>query len=230
MHSCHSDILSEFPSAATDQLEDILTGRNTRKETEPLLYHKPRNSFGVYNKINFLSSCYNLCRLNNGRRGPKIQRVLCFGGGSSKFGCRLASFMVFVFALLPFAAAWPFLYEKRNLSKDCLLIFTTFMEFVLFLWHFYCVYIIKTKNLEAWLTSWFTFVVKKETLGDTEDNQGSLSLFDLEGKLRIVDVTVTDLCRLSSHQHQITVDEREKLATRIENLIKLPSFYILKSL
>ena len=28
---------------------------------------------------------------------------------------------------------------------------------------------------------------------------------------------MTDLCRLSSHQHQITVDEREKLATRIEN-------------
>lgn len=220
MYSTQSDIDSDSPCGPSE-LEAVLTGRNINRETEPLLHHKPRNSCGVYNKINYLSLCYNLCWLQNGRHGLRTQRLLCFGGGFSTTGSILASLMVCVFSVLPLAAVWPFLYEKYTLTTDYLytglLIFTTTMELALFFWHFYCVYIIKNINYGTWVASWFTFAVTKEVLeNETENIPGSLSLFDVKGKLRVVDVTVTGLCRLNSQQHQITVNEREKLATRIE--------------
>lgn len=220
--------LSEFTS--TGELEEVLTGKNRGKETQPLLHNRPRScsngisansvmSCGVYNKSNYLSSCYNTCWIKNGRHGPRTQRLLCFGGGFSRCGSILAGFILYLFALLPFAAVWPFFIGKDSLKTDYVsgwLILTTIMEFVFYWWHFYCVYVMKTKNNETWVSSWFTFLVNKDKLGNTLNSQGSLSWFDLPGKLRIIDVSVPDLCRLSSALHQLTVDDREKLATRIE--------------
>lgn len=203
-----------------------------RNETQPLLHnhlrnytirHSSRILVGIYNKINYLSSCYNSCWVKNGKHGSKAQQLLCFGGGFTQSGSIMATLILYVFGLLPFAAAWPFFFERSELRKKYLLgllIFTTSVEFVLFLWHFYCICLTKSKNYETWLTSWFTFAVNKEILRNMEGSQGqgTLSLFDLEEKLRIIDVSVQDLCRLNSAFHQITVNEREKLATRIEKL------------
>lgn len=218
-------IASEFTS--TGELEGVFTGENRNGEIQPLIHNKqkyftvvprPLLLFGVYNKINYTSFCYNACRLTNDEQDGKTKSLLCFGGGFSRVGSCSAFLAFLVFIVLPFVAAWPFIFKP---SRNCylyLLIVTTCIEFLLFLWHFYCIYTIKAKVLETWSSSWFTFCVKTEILQTNVNNsEETHSFVSLPGKLRVIDVSVPDLCRLNSALHQIKATEREELATVVES-------------
>ena len=229
MSSLHPSDYIEDEFTSRGELEGILcTGNPSNQKNhdlQSLLGKQPKYFtvvpkafmlYGAYNKINYTAVCYKACLMTNNVHEPKTKSLLCFGGGFSRFGSCLAFLLLLVFFILPFAAIWPFVVEqKTDISRE-LLIFTTCMEFVLFLWHFYCVYTIKVKNLEIWLNSWFTFCVKTETLQDDENSTKTHKFFRLRGKLRVIDISVSDLCRLSSCLHQLTATEREKLASVLE--------------
>ena len=226
MPSLHpSDFVSNEFTTSAGELEDVFTGQSPRQEVQPLLNSqqkyftvvpKPVMLFGAYNKINYTSVCYNDCLMANNEQEPKTKSLLCFGGGFSKTGSCFAFILLLVFFVLPFAAVWPFFVEPQTELFKGLLLFTACMEFLLFLWHFYCVYVIKVKNLEVWLNSWFTFCVKSEKLEDDETTVKAHSFFCLCGKLRVLDVSVSDLCRLNSGLRQLTVTQRENLAHVVE--------------
>jgi hypothetical protein len=216
-------IANEFTSSGG--LEEVLTGTLQNGELQSLLNNqhkyftvvpKPFMLFGAYNKINYTAVCHNACLMTNHEQEPKTKSLLCFGGGFSRLGSIFAFLLSLVFFVLPFAAVWPFFVEPKACICKKLLIFTTCMEFLLFLWHFYCIYIIKVKNLEVWLNSWYTFCVKTETLQEDENSAKTHSFFRLRGKLQVIDVSVSDLCRLTSGLHQLTATEREKLARVVE--------------
>ena len=216
-------VANDFTS--TGELEDVFTGQSQGHEVQPLLNNehkyftvvpKPFMLFGAYNKINYTAVCYNDCLMANNEQEPKTKSLLCFGGGFSKTGSNLAFVLLLVFFVLPFAAVWPFFVEPQTRTYKALLLFTGCMEFLLFLWHFYCIYIIKVKNLKVWLNSWFTFCVKSEKLRDDETTVKAHSFFYLSGKLRVLDVSVSDLCRLNSGLHQLTATQRDNLAHVVE--------------
>ena len=225
MSFIHPSDYIEDEYTSCGELEGVLrTGNPTNQKNDDLqslLRKQPKYFtvvpkafmlYGAYNKINYTADCYKACLMTNNEHEPKTKSLLCFGGGFSRFGSCLAFLLLLVFFILPFAAVWPLVVE----TKKELLIFTTCMEFVLFLWHFYCVYTIKVKNLDVWLKSWFTFSVKTETLQDDEYSAKTHTFFRLRGQLRIIDISVSDLCRLSSCLHQLKATEREKLASVLE--------------
>ena len=225
-----SDYIASELTSTDGELEGVLcTGNQKNGELQSLLRKRHKYFtvvpeafmlYGAYNKVNYTAACYKACLMTNDEHvEPKTKTLLCFGGGFSRFGSSLAFVLLLVFFILPFAAIWPFVVEKKTDNTDIsreLLIFTTCMEFLLFLWHFHCIYIIKVKNLEIWLNSWFTFCVKTETLQDDENSAKTHSFFCLRGQLRVIDISVSDLCRLHSGLHQLTATEREKLASVLE--------------
>ena len=230
MSSVHpSDFIeSEF---STSYLEDLFNGQQDSPEVKSLIHTKhkyftvvpkPFMLFGAYNKINYTSFCYNACLMTNGEQEPKAKRLLCFGGGFSRLGSCLANLLILILFLLPFSAIWPTIIEPplKNDDKNHIYVLTilTSVEFLLFLWHFYCIYIIKFKNLQVWLNSWFTCCVKSETLqGEETDSATAHSFFFMRGKLQVIDISVSDLCRLTSVLHQLTATKREELASVVEN-------------
>lgn len=226
MPSLHpSDYISkEFTSSG--ELEEVFTGQHSSSEEQPLLSNhpkyftvvpRPHMLFGVYNKINYVAGCYKACLVANNEQGPKTSSLLLFGGGFSKIGSSMAFILMLVLAVVPFSAAWPFIVEEQTSINNYreLLIFTACMQFAFFLWHLYCSYVIKVKIFDVWLNSWFTFCVETKILLD-ENSVKTHSFFCLKGKLRVIDVSVSDLCRLNSGLHQLTGTERERLARVVE--------------
>ena len=226
MSSLHpSDCIASQFTTSGEVLEGVLSGKLENGELRPLLNNrhkyftvvpKPFMLFGAYNKINYIAACFKACLMTNNEHEPKTKSLLCFGGGFSRFGSTLAFLLSLVLFVLPFAAVWPFVEKPKNGISRYLLIVVTCMEFLLFLWHSYCIYIMKVKNLDVWLNSWFTFCVETETLEDNENSAKSHSFFHLRGKLRVMDISVSDLYRLNSRLHQLTATKREKLASIVE--------------
>lgn len=227
MSSSHpSECMSvEFKSCG--DLEKIWIGQHNEKQK---LLRNNKHGFksyknnsrwfiGAYNKVNFATMCYNYCvTLNGGYNLTKASRLLCFGGDFSRIGATFSCLLLFLLFMMPFVAVLPvlpFFKQLSSLKKRYLLLSSAGVEFLLLLWHLYCLCVIKFRILKKWRNAWFTFSVNADRWQDHRMSSNYHTFF-IEGKLRCMDVSVSDLYRLNSGLDEVTPTEREELASVVE--------------